>query len=59
MLLSDFLIEFWFVNFFEVVANIVGRFIYFYERSLRWNNKRLAWVLVEMDLDRGLRDSIN
>jgi hypothetical protein len=59
MLLPDFPIEFWSIRIFEAVAKSVGKFIFFDELSLRWSNKRLAWVLVELDLDRGLPDVID
>jgi hypothetical protein len=59
MLLPNFPIEFWSVRIFEAVANSVGKFIFFDEQSLHWNTKRLAWVLVELDLDRGLLDIID
>jgi hypothetical protein len=54
MLLPDFPIEFWSVRIFEVVANSVGSFVFFDEKSLHWNNKRLMWVLVDLDLSKGL-----
>jgi hypothetical protein len=28
------------------------------KKSLRWNNKRLSWILVEMDLELGLLEDI-
>jgi hypothetical protein len=59
MLLPNFPIEFWSVRIFEAVANSVGKFVFFDELSLRWSNKRLAWVLVELDLTRGLDDVID
>jgi len=57
MLLLDFLIELWSKLVFEAAANSVGKF-FFYEHSLCWVNKRVAWVLVEMDLDCGLLDYV-
>jgi hypothetical protein len=43
---------------FEAIANSVGNFIFYDDQALRWSNKRLAWVLVEIDLDKGLPDEI-
>jgi hypothetical protein len=58
ILLPDFSLELWSVRIFIDIANSVGRFVYFEEKSLRWNNKRLAWVLVEMDLELGFPNEI-
>jgi hypothetical protein len=43
---------------FIEIANTVGKFVFFDEKTLRWNNKRLAWILVEVDLDLGLPKEI-
>jgi hypothetical protein len=59
MLLPDFPIELCSTNIFEVVASLIQNFIYFDSESLHWCNKRLAWVLVEFNLDRGLLDFID
>jgi hypothetical protein len=59
MLLPDFPIKFWFIWIFEAIANSFGKFIFFDELSLCWNNKRLVWILVELDLDKGLLDIID
>jgi hypothetical protein len=40
------------------LGDFVGSFVYFDERDLRWNNKHMAWVLVEVDLDLGLPEEI-
>jgi hypothetical protein len=59
MLLPDFTLEFWSIQIFEAIANSVGKFIYFDELSLCMHNKRLIWILVELDLDRGLFEAID
>jgi hypothetical protein len=58
MLLPDFPIEFWSTTIFEAIANSVGKYIFFDPESLRWCNKRTAWVLVEFDIDKGLPETI-
>jgi len=58
MLLLDFPVEFWSKHIFVAVANYVRKFIFFDERSLCWVNKQVVWVLVELDLDRGLLEYI-
>ena len=58
IILPDFSLELWSVHIFTNIAILVGRFVYFEEKSLRWNNKRLAWVLVEMDLEMGFPNEI-
>jgi hypothetical protein len=59
MLLPDFPLELWSLPVFEAVANTVGRFVYFDLCSLSWVNKWIAWLLVEIDLDSGLPESID
>jgi len=54
MLLPNFPKELWVLKVFKNIGDMVGRFVYFDEQSLRCNNKTLASVLVEMDLDLGL-----
>jgi hypothetical protein len=59
MLLLDFPIEFRSIKIFKAVANSMDKFIFFYESSLHKHNKRLAWLLVELDLANGLPDAID
>jgi hypothetical protein len=59
MLLPDFPLEYWSIWVFEAIANSVGKFIFFDELALRKHNKRIVWLLVELDLDRGLPDTID
>lgn len=59
VLLLDFPLELWSLTVLEAVANSIGRLVYFDDRSLRWVNKKVAWVLVDMDLDSGLPDSLD
>jgi hypothetical protein len=59
MLLPDFPLELWSLPVFEAIANTVGKFVFFDSRSLNWINKCVAWVLVEIDLESGLLDSID
>jgi hypothetical protein len=40
------------------LANSVGKLVFFDEKTLQWKNKRLAWILVELDLDLGLLEEI-
>jgi len=49
MLLPDFPIELWSKDVFISLANSVGRFLMVEDNCFRWNNKRLAWILVEID----------
>ena len=59
MLLPDFPLEYWSIRVFEAIANSIGKFNFFDELSLHNHNKRLIWLLVELDLDRGLLDDID
>jgi hypothetical protein len=58
MLLPELPIEYLDLEVLRGLRDSVGRFVYFDERDLKWNNKRMAWVLVEVDLDLGLPEDI-
>jgi hypothetical protein len=58
MLLPKFPVELWVTQIFVDLENIVGRFVYFDEKTLCWNNKRIAWVLVEFDSEKGFLEDI-
>jgi len=55
MLFPKFPIELWVTQIFIDLENIMGRFVYFDEKTLCWKNKRIAWVLVEFDSEKGFR----
>jgi hypothetical protein len=59
MLLPDFPLEYWSIRVFEEIANSVGKFMFFYELVLQRHNTKTVCLLVELDLDRGLSDSID
>lgn len=42
------------MDIFVTLANQIGRFIYFDEKSIFHEDKRMAWVLVEIEADLGL-----
>lgn len=58
MLLPNLPIEYLDLGVLRGLGDFVASFVYFDERNLRWNNKRMAWVLVEVDLDLGLPEEI-
>jgi hypothetical protein len=43
MFLPEFPVELWVTQMFVDLENIVGSFMYFDEKTLCWNNKRIAW----------------
>jgi hypothetical protein len=51
MLLPDLPIEYWDLEVLRGLGDYVVSLVYFDERDLRWNNKHMAWVLVDVDLD--------
>jgi hypothetical protein len=58
ILLPEFPIQLWVTQIFVDLKNIVVRFVYFDKKTLCWNNKRIAWVLVEFDSENVFSEDI-
>lgn len=59
VMLKGFPLELWYVEIFVMLANQIGRFIYFDEKSIYHDDKWTAWVLTEIDADLGLLTEVS
>ena len=51
-------IELWKTQVLNLVGEKLGKFVYVDERSLKGNNKKMASLLVELDISKGLISEI-
>lgn len=53
LMLLGFPLHFWTMKILEKVANVAGKFIFLNEFNLNSSDKRVAFLLVEVDMRKG------